>query len=136
MLFRSTLVTVVGDHAIVRVQGSIRLSAFREPQPDLVLLRPQADFYASRLPGAEDILLIIEIAESSIEYDRDVKARMYADSGVVEYWVADITGREVVCHTLPRAGAYAQIRRMSPGESIAPTLLPACAIQAETLLGS
>ena len=79
---------------------------------------------------------IIEIAESSIEYDRDVKARMYADSGVVEYWVADIAGREVICHTLPRAGAYAQIRRMSPGESIAPGLLPRCAIQAETLLGT
>ena len=68
------MVAAVGDHAIVRVQGSVRLNRYREPQPDFVLLRPRADFYATRLPGPSDILLIIEVAESSIDYDREVKA--------------------------------------------------------------
>jgi len=73
-----------GDSAIVRVQGSVRLDVFTEPQPDLVLLRPRADFYASQHPGPADILLIVEVAESSIDYDRDVKAGIYARAGVHE----------------------------------------------------
>src|SRR5262249_3845743 len=97
-----TLVTSVGDQAIVRVQGSVRLNRFREPQPDFVLLRPQADFYASRLPGPSDILLIVEIAESSLAYDRDVKARIYAQSAVPEYWLVDLDDRSVSCYSEPR----------------------------------
>src|SRR5262245_44026079 len=57
----------VGDTAIVQVQGSVRLDLFHEPQPDIVLLRPREDFYASQLPGPADILLVVEIAESSVE---------------------------------------------------------------------
>jgi Uma2 family endonuclease len=78
------LVRAAGDEAIVQAQGAIRLDLYHEPEPDLVLLRPRPDFYASRLPGRADIWLIIEIADSSIEYDRDVKARIYAESGIPE----------------------------------------------------
>jgi Uma2 family endonuclease len=78
------LVTAVGTSAIVRVQGSVRLDLFHEPEPDIVLLRPRADFYASAHPGPADILLVIEFAESSIDYDRDIKKRVYAKAGVVE----------------------------------------------------
>ena len=76
------LVTTVDTSAIVRVQGSVRLDLFNEPEPDIVLLRPQADFYASAHPGPADILLIVEVAESSIDYDRDIKARVYARAGL------------------------------------------------------
>lgn len=98
------LVTAVGDQAIVQVHGSVRLDRFREPQPDLVLLRPQPDFYASRLPGPSDILLIIEIAESSLDYDREVKAGIYAQSGVQEYWPVDLDDRSVSCYSEPHGG--------------------------------
>ena len=128
------LVTVVGDQAIVQVQGSVRLGRFREPQPDLVLLRPQPDFYASRLPGPSDILLIIEIAESSLDYDREVKARIYAQSGVQEYWLVDLDDRSVSCHTEQRGGEYQKLRQYRSGQSIAPEALPSCAIAVDVLL--
>src|SRR5262245_4397737 len=62
-------VTKTGEAAIVRVQGSVRLNFYTEPEPDLVLLRPRSDFYASQHPGPADILLIVDVAESSIDYD-------------------------------------------------------------------
>jgi Uma2 family endonuclease len=89
------LVRAVGDDAIILPQGSVRLDLYNEPEPDLVLLRPRADFYASRHAGPKDILLIIEIADSSVEYDRDLKAVIYAESQIPEYWLADLTANVV-----------------------------------------
>src|SRR5262245_32875345 len=66
----------VGESAIVRVQGSVRLDLYNAPEPDLTLLRPRDDFYASRHAAPSDVLLVIEVAESSVDYDRTVKARL------------------------------------------------------------
>lgn len=128
------LVAAVGDRAIVQVQGSVRLDRSNEPQPDLVLLRPEPDFYASRLPGPADILLIIEVAESSLDYDREVKARLYAAAGVREYWLVDLTTGMVTCARAPSAGAYQRHDQRRSGESIAPEALPQCGIPVEALL--
>jgi Uma2 family endonuclease len=128
------LVTCVGDQAIVQVQGSVRLGRFQEPQPDFVLLRPQPDFYASSLPGAADILLVIEIADSSIDYDRDVKARVYAQAGVQEYWLADLGARVVSCYTGPQDGVYQKLQQRRAGQSMAPEALPQCAVAVDLLL--
>lgn len=128
------LVTTVGNEAIVRVQGSVRLDRFHEPQPDFVLLRPRADFYASRLPGPSDILLIIEIAESSLDYDREVKSRVYAQAGVREYWLVDLGDRLVSCYTQPRGGTYQEIRQHGSGQAVAPEALPQCALPIDALL--
>ena len=78
------LVRAAGDQAIVSPQNPIRLNAFNEPQPDLVLLRPRKDFYRSTHAQRADILLVIEIADSSLRYDRDVKVSLYARHGIVE----------------------------------------------------
>lgn len=129
------LVMGVGDTAIVQSQGSVRLDLYREPQPDLVLLSPRADFYASRHAGPDDIMLIVEIADSSIEYDREVKARVYAGSGVREYWIADLGTGVVECCSEPRDGAYQSVRRYQRGELVAPESLPECRIAVEVLLG-
>ncbi len=128
------LVTAVGDGAIVQVQGAVRLDRFRELQPDLVLLRPQADFYASRLPGSGDILLVIEVAESSLQYDGEVKGRISAQAGIPKYWLVDLDARVVACHTAPSGGVYQEVRRVGPGESIAPQALPGCPIAVDALL--
>lgn len=129
------LVILLGERAIVRVQSSVRLNRYNEPEPDLVLLRPQADFYASRLPGAADILLIIEVAESSLDYDREVKAPLYAGSGVAEYWVVDLNSNQLVCCSDPASGAYRTLRHHSRGESVTPVQLPGCSIAVDDLLG-
>jgi Uma2 family endonuclease len=105
------LVTAVGDRAIV-----------------------QADFYASRLPGPRDFLLIVEIAESSLHYDLEVKSRIYADAGVSEYWLVDLDRRSVSCYTEPGSGAYHTVRQYHSGQSIAPMGLPECAIHVDALL--
>jgi Uma2 family endonuclease len=127
-------VKAVGDDAIVLPQGSVRLDRYNEPEPDLALLRPRADFYASRHAGPDDILLVIEIAASSIAYDRDLKARIYAEAGVVEYWIADLNDNVVLRYSSPERGRYARVERCHRGQSIAPILLPTCAIDVDVLL--
>lgn len=128
------MVMGAAEKAIVRPQGSCRLNLFSEPEPDLVLLRPQDDFYASRLPGPADMMLVVEIADSSIAYDRDVKARLYAESGVPEYWLADLNDNLLICFTRPEGAAYRQIQQYQRGQSIAPQLLPECSIPVDVLL--
>ena len=123
-----------GDTAIVRVQGSVRLSLYTEPEPDLVLLRPRADFYASRLPGPADILLIVEIADSPIDYDRDVKARIYAEAGVPDYWLADLNANLVSCYSASHEGTYRSRQQYHRGQTITPRLLPQCPTAVDLLL--
>ena len=128
------LVRAAGDEAIVLPQGSVRLDLFYQPQPDLVLLRPRDDFYASRHAAPGDILLVIEISDSSLEYDRDVKAPVYAAAGIPEYWLADLNGNVVWCYSTPERGLYRSVEERRRGQTLAPQLLPACAIAVDVLL--
>jgi Uma2 family endonuclease len=128
------LVLAAGEAAIVLPQGSVRLDLHNEPQPDLVLLKPRNDFYASRHAGPADILLVVEIAASSIEYDQDVKARIYAEFGVPEYWLVDLNANMVSRYSLPEEGVFRAVEQNRRDESIAPMLLPACVISVNTLL--
>jgi Uma2 family endonuclease len=128
------LVRAAGDAAIVLPQGSVRLDLYNEPEPDLVLLRPRADFYASRHAGPADILLVVEIAASSIEYDQGVKARIYAEAGVPECWLVNLNTNLVWRYSVPEDGAFLTVEQHGRGESIAPRLLPSCAIAVDTLL--
>lgn len=76
--------------AIVRIQGSFRLSGFTEPQPDIILLKPSEDFYWSRFATGDDTLLVIEVSDSTFRYDRKVKVPLYARYGIPEYWIVEI----------------------------------------------
>lgn len=129
-----TLVRAVGDDAIVQSQGSVRLDLYSEPQPDLVLLRPRSDFYASRHAGTGDILLIIEIAESSMQYDRDVKAPIYAAADIPEYWLVDLNTNVLWRFSSPAEGRYRGVEQYRRGQSIAPMLLPVCKVDVDVLL--
>ena len=128
------LVMAVGDTAIVRIQGSVRLNDYNEPQPDIALLRPREDFYAKQHPLPDDILLIVEVADSSLEYDRKVKARLYAATGIREYWIADLTHDFLLAHSDLRNGVYQIVRQLSRGETISPQLLPDCRVSVDSLL--
>jgi len=125
---------IVGDRAIVGVQGSIRLDEYDEPQPDLYLLRPKNDFYTSRHAGPADILLIIEVADSSIEYDRTIKMRLYAETGVPEYWISDLQNDCVVSYSDADGATYRTVRQFRRGEKLTPVLLPDCSIPVDALL--
>ena len=87
-----------------------------------------------RTPGPADILLVVEVADSSIDFDRDVKAYVYAQSGVPEYWLVDLTEDRVVRYTLPAEGAYQLIEPLSPDARVAPGRLPRCLVRAGDLL--
>jgi Uma2 family endonuclease len=100
------LVTAVGEHAIVRVQGSIRLSQWSEPGPDLVLLAPRPDFYRGEFAMGTDTLLVIEVSDSTLRYDRDVKVPLYARHGVPEVWVVDVNDDALLVYGAPRDGKY------------------------------
>ena len=125
---------IVGDRAIVGVQGSIRFDEWNEPQPDLYLLRPKDDFYASGLATPSDVFLIIEVADSTLEYDRTVKAALYAITGIPEYWVADIQAQNIIAYSDAEGDIYQTIREFTRGQTLVPRLLPGCTIPADALL--
>ena len=80
----------VKDDAIVRTGGAVRLSRWTEPQPDIALLEPREDYYRHAHPGGSDLLLIVEVSDSSLRYDLDTKSKLYARYGVQEFWVVDV----------------------------------------------
>jgi Uma2 family endonuclease len=127
-------VTLAGDAAIVQVQGSVRLDFYTEPEPDVVLLRPRADFYESALPGPSDILLVVEVAQASIDYDRGVKAALYARLGVAEYWLVDLNDNVVTRYAEPADGRYRSVAPFGAGAPFAPHLLPALSVSIDQLL--
>ena len=128
------MVRRAGDHAIVRVQGTVELDQFCAPQPDVVLLRPRDDFYVGKNPGGADIFLIIEVADSSLEYDTTVKVELYAILGVQEYLVADLQNNRLIAYSQPAEDRYQTIREFHRGDTAAPQLLPECAIKVAVLL--
>jgi Uma2 family endonuclease len=110
--------------AQVLVQSEIRLSDISEPQPDFALVKPRADFYKKKHPGPADTLLIIEVSESSLRYDLQVKAPLYARHGIPEYWVIDLKGRQVRFFRSPQSGQYADVSSTGTPGVVAPVALP------------
>lgn len=114
------LVEAVGEEAIVSPQNPIVLPLHNVPQPDLCLLRPRKD-YADRVPRSEDVLLLIEIADTMLAKDRGIKAQIYARHDIPEVWIVDTQNRRIEVLTEPGEGGYASSRIVSPDE---PLLLP------------
>ncbi|MHB1911128.1 MAG: Uma2 family endonuclease [Acidimicrobiales bacterium] len=104
------LIMALGETAEVRVQSPVRLSDISEPQPDLVVARSRADFYAERHPLADEILLAVEVSDSTLRWDRSVKTPLYARAGVVELWVVDVNARTVEVCTGPGQDGYSEVR--------------------------
>jgi Uma2 family endonuclease len=90
-----TLLRKVAPRAMVFVQSPLVLGERSAPQPDVMLLRPRADEYYNSLPVASDALLVVEVADTTLRYDMEVKRPLYARAGVVELWIVDITRREL-----------------------------------------
>jgi Uma2 family endonuclease len=114
----------VGDRAIVSTQSPLRLDAVSEPEPDFMLLHPREDFYAEAHPWPADVVLLIEVADSSLAYDRDVKSGLYAAAGIGEFWLIDLVTERIVVHRQPAADCFRQMRIFLPGEEIAPQAFP------------
>lgn len=128
-------VRAVGDEATVLVQNPVRLNDYSEPQPDLALLRRRADFYAERHPRPADVLLIVEVAASSLRFDRGTKLPLYAAHGIPEVWLVDLDGRRLVRHRAPRHGAYALVDEPDLGATLEVEALPGVAFDLRRLFG-
>jgi hypothetical protein len=129
------LIRAIGDRGIVRVQGSIRLDDQTEPQPDFAVLRPRPDFYRKSPPTPPDILLLIEIADSSLRFDRAIKRPLYARHAVPEYWIVDLPGQAVEVHRTPTQHGYASAARLGPERALTIEALPDVTISVAELLG-
>jgi Uma2 family endonuclease len=125
----------LGERAIVSIQSPIRLDDHAEPQPDATLLRPRPDIYRDGIPTANDVLLVVEVADSSVEYDRQVKAPLYAHSGIPEYWLVDLQRDHIVVSCDPTADGYATPRVFRRGETIAPLAFPDLVVAVDDILG-
>lgn len=118
------LMQQVGDAAIVSVQNAVQLNDYSEPQPDITLLSPRDDYYEHALARPDDILLLIEVADTSLVYDRDLKLPRYAASGVDEVWIIDAERRVIEQYSRPAQGQYTQINKFLPGNAIQSKTLP------------
>lgn len=121
--------------AIVRVQSSIVLDDHGEPEPDIAVLRRRADFYAESDAMPEDVLLIVEVADSSEMYDRRVKLPLYARYGIPETWIAELNSDRVAVYTDPTPDGYATTRVFRRGESVSPRAFPDLVIAVDDILG-
>jgi Uma2 family endonuclease len=124
-----------GRDVIVGVQNPVRLDEFSEPEPDIALLRPREDFYEGAHPTPADVLLIVEVADTSVEYDRQVKVPLYARAGVVEVWLVDLSQETIEIFVRPVSGEYQSSRIVSRGETIEPQSVPRLSLNAEDILG-
>jgi len=125
-----------GDHAIVSVQNPIRLDPTSEPQPDVAILRRRADFYVTGdRPGPADVLLLAEVADSSLRYDKTVKLPLYARAGIAEVWIVDLQQRVVEVYRSPSDGSYGEPAKHYAGEQLALVLAPKIVVQLSLRFG-
>jgi len=133
--FTRFFVQGLGDRAIVRVQGSLRLDDRSEPEPDLAILRPRADFYAESDAGPADALLLVEVADTSEHYDRQVKVPLYARAGIPEVWLVDLTAATVTAYRRPDTTGYAEAIVVSGTDELSPLAFPELTLTAGSILG-
>jgi Uma2 family endonuclease len=130
-----SLVRLVADRASVRVGLPIRLGDHSEPEPDLALVTRRQDRYRHAHPTAQDVLLLIEVAQSSLAFDRTAKLRLYAAQGIREYWIVNLPERCIEVCRAPQGDRYASVTRVTPGTALEPEALPGVILRVADLLG-
>jgi len=125
----------LGDRGIVSAQDPIVLDGTTEPQPDFAILRFREDTYRSAHPQPADVLLVIEVADSSLEYDRRVKIPLYARAGIPETWLVRLEDGCIEVHRDPAATGYREMRTFRPGDAVAPLAFPDLEVAVAAVLG-
>jgi Uma2 family endonuclease len=125
----------LGRLANVVAGGPVNLGQFSEPQPDLMLLKRRADAYSEKIPEAPDVLLLIEVSDSSLSFDQGAKLSLYARNGVAEYWVIDVDGKRLVNYREPTPKGYAQKLELSMSDSVSPQAFPDLKLSVREIIG-
>ncbi|MBP9077848.1 MAG: Uma2 family endonuclease, partial [Haliscomenobacter sp.] len=108
---------ILQDLALINVQNPLQLNAYSEPEPDITVLKPASHFYAERHPQPEDVFFLVEVAGSSLPYDREVKRPLYAAAGIPEIWIVNLDKRRIERYRHPENGKYQTAEILPPGES-------------------
>ena len=120
---------------VVSTQNPIILDDLSEPQPDIAVLRHKSDFYKESHPHAADILLVIEVADTTVEYDRTIKLPKYAKAGIPEAWFIDLGADRVEVHTDPKNKTYGVVKIYQRGENAASETFSDLSMKVEDILG-
>jgi len=120
--------------AMVAIQNPLRLGPRSEPQPDVLVLRARQDDYTTGHPTPADVLLLIEVADTSLPYDRETKGSLYARAGIVEYWILNLIDRQLEVRREPNDDGYAAVRILKPGDTIQPLAFPDISVAVDDLL--
>ncbi len=124
----------LAGRAVIRESYPVTLLSDSEPAPDIAVVRWRADAYARTHPQPEDIFWLLEISNSTVDYDLSTKANLYARAGIADYWVVDLPADRVGVHRQPREGTYQSVNLVQSG-TIAPLAFPDIAVPLERLLG-
>src|SRR5215469_875106 len=128
------LVLAVGERGIVAVGNPVRLSPHSEPQPDFSVLRPRAD-YQTRGPRPDDVMLAVEVSDTTLRRDRRVKLALYARAGIPEFWIVNLEAAEVEIYRSPADDTYASVERKGLVDAAAIEGLPGVTIPIGEILG-
>lgn len=129
------LISRLLEDLLVASQNPVRLSDRSEPEPDVAVLRYREDDYSSAHPTPSDVLLLIEVANTSLALDRDLKAPLYAAAGIPELWIVDLTGEAVELYQDPDPAGYRRYRRHVRGETVLSGTLAALSMTVDEILG-
>ena len=129
------LTRLVGQSALVSVQNPVHLNDFSSPQPDVALLKPRDDFYAQAHPMPDDILSIVEVADTTAASDRAVKVPLYARAGIPVVWLVDLQRDLIEIYDQPANGAYEEAREARRGDTLTLESLPVLKSNIDEILG-
>ena len=127
------LTLLVADKAIVSVQNPLQLGNISEPEPDLMLLKPEDSFYSTRHPQASDVLLLIEVSDTTLAFDRSKKMTLYAQHQISEYWILNLTDKTLEVYRQPENSKYTQKQILMGNDKIQLLLLPQITIYLSSL---
>jgi Uma2 family endonuclease len=121
--------------AVVNVQHPVQLNDYTEPEPDLALLKFRTDDYSGKKVRAEDVLLIVEVSDTTLRFDRKVKMPLYAAAGIPEMWIENLEGDELLVYRDPEGSSYRTILTLHRGDSVSITAFPDVVFKVGDLLG-
>jgi Uma2 family endonuclease len=125
----------LGDRVVVSVQNAVRVNRYNEPQPDVVLIRARENFFGTQHPRPEDVVLLIEVSDTTLRFDRNVKLPIYARNGISEVWIFDLNNDVIHLYREPKAGTYSVTQTLGRNESISTQAFPDFLIKVGDLLG-
>lgn len=123
------------ENLLVSVQDPIHLDEYNEPEPDIALLKYRDDCYLGKTPTPADVLLLIEVSDSTIEYDREVKKLLYAEAEIAEFWLINLKDNTVEIYSSPKNGKYRLARIVESGETIVSSSIENLELQVDEILG-